>query len=704
MDGGEVWEDHSPQGVWRRRLPTLAALAICATFFVSVYAGLSLSNDIVSYGDLPCDHRAVIGAAQFLKLGFLPLAFTQLEDSGIEVGLPGSFYSRHPSGGVVLLALAWKAGWSLAHARAIPLFFTTVGLFGIFLFFRVASGRPWFAVLATAFYASLSPVWLLADSYQFYSYALFAKGLGFWLLAAGTKSGGAARRRRFIGAGAVVAFAIVALGLETIPAIALMSVFAPAFLAEGPWSVRRGVMLQAVVWTGGGIVAGVVLHGLNILPLSGWQVKPVLMNYFWSLRVRSLATSRWVALQHPYPIEVLRRVSIYMPQVVVAAAIGALGLVARRIARAPAGFSGLGALLAACLLSEGLYFFVMQGHVREHPHTTLHLAVGAAALGAASLTMVVSVERAWTMVLAAIAAGAVLVAAMIAPRASLGNLVVPLPASDSLREDDVTLDGLARALPGDAVVAIVTPTGDHFSMGYVFARNRRSIIDFGPERWGRKLDTLRTLGASTTRPFYVLVSPETPVDVVAAVIRHSRTVADTGRFSLHAVANYDPAKLPVVERALDSRIVDLARLVAPDASSIARANVGYGLFGNAWQGFWMHAPPTTAGPATIVRLDVPEESRFDVSRVTTPLTYTKHAPVRQPKLEVELRVWVGADGDPPQASPRVLIAAGENAECRIDLSAPGPLRRIEAEVRLAPGETENTAASLMLHRIVCLVR
>src|SRR5262249_11027410 len=150
-------------------------------------------------------------------VGASELHYLQTMDGGAEIGIKPSYYSRHPAIGSVALAYFEHAGMSLGAARFFPLIASTIGVFCIFLFFRAATGNDWVGVIGAAVYATLAPVWLMADSYLLHSWSLAGKAVVLWLIASGCRATGSGRWWRFAAAGLAGAACIVLGGLETMP-------------------------------------------------------------------------------------------------------------------------------------------------------------------------------------------------------------------------------------------------------------------------------------------------------------------------------------------------------------------------------------------------------------------------------------------------------------------------------------------------------
>ncbi len=518
-----------------RPLPALAAVVVCLAFFATVYLTLSTPGDIADHGDVQTDQRAVIGAAEFCRTGLGRLALTQVEDGGAEIGLRPIYYGQHPSGGVILLALCQKAGLTLRQCRAVPLLFTTMGLLAFFWFVVEATGRPWLAVLAVTAYASLSPIWLLADTYQSYSYGLFAKGVALWLTAAGTRRSGRPRAACFALGGVVGLAGVTFLSLETLPSIGISALLLPFALANAPVPGRLKAALHSTLWMAGGMIAGIAIHLANLLPTEPRGLAAILTDYLDSLSMRSFGFPAGNPLAHPYPLEIAHRLWMYTPQVFVAAAAGLLYLLARRVGGERVRWSHT-RLVWTCLLSECLYFVFMLGHVRAHPHTTAYLCVTVALVVATSIVTVIESPPGGlpARVCAGLLMAVVAATSWFAPLSTEGSLI-GRDRRPAARAQDAELVALARKMPADAVVVILPPELDPFAAEYALTREGLTVVRglaVLPERPAALATQLPSL---TSRPVFALAWRTATGPSVRQLAGRERHVADTESFSLFSL-------------------------------------------------------------------------------------------------------------------------------------------------------------------------
>ncbi|MEZ6197125.1 MAG: hypothetical protein R3F20_15565 [Planctomycetota bacterium] len=554
----------------------------------------------------------------------------QVEDARARIGMEPVYYFRHPAGGVVALAWLRDVGLDADTARFLPLLATTLGLFFFFLFLREATGRSGLALAGLVLLALASPYYLIADSYQLYSYALGAKALGFWLTARAARRAGRAVAIAMLSGGIVAFVAVVAFGLETQPAVGLFGFLFPLICSRD----RR--VLRAIGNAGalaGGMAAGWFVRLVNILPCFDGDWGRMIDHFrtsFWSRSVRDFEVSPEHGRE--YAADLAWRFLDYVPLhlAAAAAALALWGLSRWRPSRRP---PAVGVAVVA-LVAEGLYFVVMRRHAYLHVHTAVHLTSGLAALGAVGVAGLARLSPRPRVVLAA--AGALfLVAPLRVPLEPYGNLLTDWKAGPVVE----AVDHLTGLVAEDAVFLV---PGRHVDsrLGYALAHAGRTWIARIEVPRPTTEEQIAKVVAATSRPCFALCREQEAEREELA--RLGRFVARRGPYLLFAVGNYRVEDLPPVEMPVTRPMLEAVALVAPEPAAVAAAGLTYPLVRPLGEHLWLHAPPRKLGEATVARLPLTGISgeahsfRFDVE-------YAGRPEQKQPRLVLEIE-GIGADG------------------------------------------------------------
>lgn len=679
------------------------ATAALAAFCVGTFLVLSLRSDVFCHGDVGTDGRALIGAEQFRRVGGAALHWTQTVDGRAEIGLRPSYYPRHPNGGVAVLAALRGAGFDVPAARLAPLLATTCGLLGLWLAARRLAGGAAAAAVACAA-AAYAPHYLLADSLQFYSYGLFAKGVGLWCAAGVATTTGRARAAFALGATAA-AFAGPSLcGLETMPALGLLSFAVPLIAGPGALRARFFGACVAAGATGAGMALGVLVRVLNMAPIFGGSAADALRHLGASAASRSLGGDDGALKGAAYVAEVAERLAAYAPlHLAVAAAGVALAVFMRVRGRTtPPG----AAFAVACLAAELPYFALMRRHVSLHVHTLMHLGfavAAAAALGALALARLAPVGRARRAALVA-AAGLAVASVAVAPLEERGNLLARGTRERLKDAAEDSRDALLAA-PRDAVVYIAPHARDWQVREAASLLSRTFVASDDLRPPATFADDAAYLGSLTSRPVYALTSaaPEDP---------HRRRYAARGvpiaanrRHELFAVENLPPAVglkatwVPFARADLDRARPDAAlAALAPDQRRDRVRAIGDDLR--------LGLGPRPAPEArTTVELPFPA-GVADAALFAADVLYAPAG--SQPALRLALTAVVaaGAGADAPAAPAAVFDLAPSKDRRPVELHVPpgSRARAVRLTLDAAPGDLRGDAARVVLTSLRVLPR
>jgi hypothetical protein len=685
-----------------------AALAICAAFFVGILAFVSMDPDLLGHGEAHTDERAIIAAQQFRRVGIVALHFLQTEDGGAEIGLEPAWYARHPGFGAIVLALGQEAGLSLHAARAVPLLATTVGVFCVFLFFRLATRNAWMGVLAAAVYATLSPVWLLADAYLFHSWPLTAKAATLWLVAAGCQATGARRWRRFGGAGIVAALGIALCGLETMPSTGFLAFLLPFALLDDRASSRFATALQSAGSVGLGMVAGLGLRLWNMSQAFGGDFGDALDRFAQQTRFRS---SFGIDVVHvhgsDYAADILRRIWVYTPHVIVLLAVGLLAAIARRVWNDPERprptRRWAPRLIVAAVLGEGIYFVAMRNHVAEHYHTLILLTLAMTTLATWGLTALGElVPRAWPRWFRGVAAGVVLAAAvLVAPLESGGNLRAPgTPSGGRMMRTEVA--SYAALLPPRSVVITAAGGSAYFDFAVELVMKDHSVVVLSGALKDREATRVVAQAVASGRPTFGMVDRRLRPEILSVVGSVGRPVAAGPLTVLYGFANYDPRALPAVRTTMADDVLKETVFTAPTPKDLAAAGIRHPVYGTTDRGIWMTVPqadiPT---PATVGVVPFRTDPGFtEIAVATADFAYPVNPEVAQPAVVVGFRVRSAPGGT---ASGDLAIEKtakpGEIVECRVSVPEGVTVADFEVWARRPDGESSNTGASVVCSAI-----
>ncbi len=663
--------------------PARLAIAVCLVFAVASFATLSLGSDLADHGVITSDARALVAAEQLAKSAGAALGGLQVEDARHEIGLAPSWYVRHPSGGVGLLAAVLRAGGTVAMVRAAAIIGTSLALLAFFLLVERATGDAHLALAAQLLLAAFPPVFLISDSLQFHAQALFAKAVACAFLGVACTMTGRGRAVALVGAAASAFSAIAWLGLETLPAIGLMSVVAPLILGSG---AVRGRVRDAVVF---GSIIAVSMAGAALWRLSttaatcGGTVGDALESVFESLRKRS-GDGGGESGAEPYAVTVLARLATFAPAHVVVVLLGGLASVVLR----RRGGAGRGPrLLMAFASCELPYFAAMREHVWSHAHTVVHAGF-TVALASAFATQQIArllgrrlVPVAWVVVpVAAVAA-----CAAIGTLTTSGDLTTPVmrgpTAALSERFDDV-----ADHLPSDAVVVLASDAPPDWALAMFCARRHLTFVGAATGQAPPPRMLLGAIGRLTDRPCYALTPTDESQPLFWELLFRHAFVAGNARYSLFAVANVRVADSRSGARTLDPGDLRLARLVSPMLS------LRYPLFRRSGTEMNLHAPPPAAG-ATVVEIPMPE-SRHSIARVRGRFRYPANRNFAQPSLDITIE-GVDAEGRPVFSSEAMRMSPGD-PECEVTADSRGHHDATHLRLRLAtaPGSQNNYAAKV----------
>ena len=678
------------------------AVVLCVVFYTAVYATLGLGSGNLSHGDVATDERAIVGAYAFRESGLLALRFTQVEDGRAALGRTPKWYSRHPSGGVVFLAILFDLGFTPAAARFLPLLATTLGLYGLFLAVRRSTGNALASLGTLALASTSSPIYLLADSLQLYSYAMFAKGWAYYFTIRIASSGGSERRRALGGAFAVAFFGVLLFGLETMPAIGLFAFLYPILGPTGGGSRRFGVAVFSALVSALGMFAAWILRLWNIGWTLGGGIGDAWRVVARAVVDRSLDDGESTPIECGYLEVVSERLAIYLPVQILALAIllvVLLGLVAWRPRRTfllrPSAYG----LASAALLADGAYFLVMRRHVAIHPHTTMHLAFG---LAIAVAVLFASVADFVAGPSARVAAGIALAlvawgGALHPPGGAIPNLTTTAGRAESARVA-AEFGTLMEAMPRDAVVLLPT-TPFNWRVRSLAAEAGLIAIDAREERGGASLAELLASSAATERPVFVIVGRGSDPAFVARLEEYARSIGRGPRLKAFALANAEALRLPRVDYRLTAAELTASRLLEPALTAPFVDGRGVRLFRAGGDGVIVHAPSAPEERETVFELPlVGAAARAD--RFAIEVWY-KPAGARQPPL----RLAIEAEGPTGRAVvfDQVMQPTPEPGMFEIAASGAATTVRLMFRLSLAPAAPFGGGARLAVRSVTAVL-
>lgn len=683
------------------------ALILCLLFVPCAYFGLGAQAGRLDHGDINTDQRAVVAAREFQSLGYLRLGFMQTEDSRAAIGFEPSYYHRHPAGGSIALAFLRSRGFGYGLARLLPLFATAIGLFGFHRFLRVIVPEGPYALMGTALLAVASPYYLLADSFQFYSYALMVKGLCFWLLAAAASSSRAGRALRLFGSSLLVVICVCLLGLETMPAVGLASFVAPLFLGRGGRRARVLAAIGSAAATGLAMVVGWALRLPSMRLVYYGDLRETLERLWASVSERSLGGRLPIKHDRGYLAELALRLQDYLQLHLLLGLVGLLLLVVlwRRARSLPA----RGALVATtiCLLAELPYFLFMRQHVYIHRHTLVHLTAGAAAAAAlpwAFLTGGSGGKRLLALVTGGVVIGLVLA---FSPRNTTSNLVRPVDAGYSMKIQErmaALLDGID---PG-SLLLVRTRINDSWYLRSCAAQRDLLSLDlaedgaqayrFRDPASGKPVHATAEqipvaafveLAVNQGRVAYAVVDTDDPLQLQG--MKPHRLLRRSGRLALFGLVAWDDdLGAPSIPIPLED--LRLARLIEPDPAKVLAGKVDYALVNRHRQGLWLHAPPRQVGPATraVVDLSVAPRARA----LSGSILYEPVSGSRQASLVLEVEAVAG---DEVLGKCAIELEVGSAwSPFELDLDPNRTVERLEFRLSLAEGERSNALARVVV--------
>lgn len=679
--------------------PARGAGLLGGAFFVAVFIVFSLRSDSFVHGDIHTDSRAVIGAEQFRLHGVAALLNTQTVDGRAEFGLRPSYYPRHPSGGVIALSWLRDQGFGYPAARFLPLLATTLGLLGFAACCFRISGEARFALIAGTAYAVFAPHYLLADSFQLYSYALFAKGVGAWCIAEAAAARG--RRRLLFATGAAAsAFSGVAFfGLETMPALGLLSVVVPAISFAGGLRSRLVATVVVAGATGAGMVAGVAYRVSVMAPIFGDSRSAALEHLAASTASRSFRAIETGLSGLDYVLEVGGRIWAYAPVHLIVAALGAVVVLTLGRNRGEGPSSRFWIRAAAVFaLAELPYFILMRRHVALHAHTTAHLGFAAAGLAACGFSAVDERFRSprARRAVAVVGASAVVLSLGVSPLVVKGNLSARDQVAAFVRADRDARDILAAA-PRDAVL-YVAPQERDWPLREAASRDGRSFVVSDDLRRPRDIaDDVAYIASVTSRPVFAVVSARPEDPELARYAARGIRVADNRRHVLFAVEHAAPEPMPRERlRELPGPVFASAKLVAPSAEAIAAAKLDHPLFRFSDGALWMHAAPPSLGAATSVEMQWP--SATETAMLVVAEFLYKPAGT-QPKLELEIMATSAGTRGSAARHAGVFRPSEEPQTLELYLPSKTSPTGLSFRLALAEGETRETAARLIVRRV-----
>ncbi|MCB9832561.1 MAG: hypothetical protein H6807_08800 [Planctomycetes bacterium] len=685
------------------------ALAICALFVIGVFWRLSLTGNLLDHGDIHTDQRAIVAADEFRELGFQTLHFMQTEDSVAEFGFEPSYYHRHPAGGVMALAILQEIGLERATIRLLPLLATAIGLYGFFRFQETVAGNAIFALVGTGMLAVAAPYYILADSFQLYSYGLMAKGLCFWFVAAAATRDWRPRLKLLFLSFLTSFLSVTLFGLETMPAVGLASFFAPLVLA-GPGIRRRlAAAVASASLTGLGMALGWAVRIANMMTAFDGDLSRTLRNLAGSLSSRSVGREFDLnSAGRAYAAEVWFRVTSYLPVHLI---LGAAGLLVATVVIIRFGRDrSRPALLAViiCLVSELPYFIVMRRHVYLHPHTTVHLTLSAAALGGLLWAYLPARNRLLTALGGAAGVAAFGLVLVLSPRTTWGNLVLPVDGRHvvAIRNE---VDQLLSGLPEHSLVLVGTTHGYSWHVRCFGSMRGLRCVDMAPDgerifitrdpdsgrqiRHGLDAFDHRTFANRPevgNRPVYLVVETHDQ-DSLAAATGRFECLRSGARMALFGVARYPALPLSASVQVSVSSLRDFVQ-VSPTEEEMAAAKVNYRLANKHRNGLWLHAPPRAIGKPTVAAVTIPIAKQ--ITRITGVLDYDRAEKPGQPKLSFSLRA---RDGGALVGEGGMAVTPGETgATFAIDLAPNTAVDALEFGLELAEGETHNSWAGVVV--------
>ena len=700
----------------------IVAGALCLLFIVIVYGSLSCGDTVLNHGDVHTDERAIVGAEEFRWEGTDALHDTQVEDASGTLGFVPSYYARHPSGGVVALSSLRRNGFSYGAARLLPLIASAIGLFGFFRFLFVLSRRRLFALAGMGLLATAAPYYILADSYQLYSYGLLAKGLCFWMIAEGTVRSWPHRLIPFATSGLIALVGVAYLGLESMPAIGLASFVTPLLLSGAGWRNRVLASLTSATLTGSGMALGCLILIRRMMTAMNGTLDETLDHLAQSVSSRSIGTQHGLnEAGRDYVGEISHRLDVYLEPQIWLAGIGLLVVLGAVFALRHRGARLALAAASACALAEIPYFFLMRDHVFIHQHTTVHVTATAAAFAALAFAVLPERGRIPLAISALVAALVVTSSALRSPDDTYGNLILP-SSSRFIAAVSSEIDELLDDVPEGSILVVRASTpGCSWHLRARAAMHGIRSVDFPADsigRWlvevdeeGTKIDAIHLVDVSTAEILDVVDRPEVASRTILLVLeqideagiaeatRSYARLKSSGHFALFGLERCYPGLmsdgLGLTRQELRGR-----RLLSPSAEAIQASGITYPLVNDAPNGVWLHASPAEIDGATTAELQLAGQETFRA--ISCAIDYEPAGRPGQPNLSFTLRAF---DGETEIGhARRRLSPSPEEFRVVSEFARASTVDRLVFELTLTDGARYNSWARVVVRDIELLRR